>query len=350
MEISSRLRDFIREHRQENVQQLALHAGITNPQERTWVLEQIAGWQTAAQKIPKIAAYEDIIYPPHISMEQCSSQPSAEYKHYIMNSLLGEQYTFADITGGFGIDFTYLEGSASKAYYVESQKHLCDIVDHNVQVMGMNQAIIMNSTAENFVKNYSDSKLSFVYIDPARRDSHGEKIFAIEDCTPNILDLYQKIFVLTPYVLIKLSPMLDWQKTVKDFQGYVKQIHIVAVGNECKELLVLLDAQHGQEQAVDVYAVNMPAQQAEERNILRLDEGKEHKKFSEDISQFQQYFTYYMHEDYSQQFSSLSNSELQQQQYLYEPNVALLKTGFYQQICQKYNVRQIGLQSHLFVS
>ena len=219
-------RAFAEAHRNEDVRDLALKTKRTADLDLPAALDQIAGWQIARNKLPQWAACADIVYPAHISMEQCSSQFTAQYKAEIARRLLrslpqsagqtANDATMTDLTGGFGVDFSYLARGFGHATYVERQSHLCELAAHNMPVQ-------------------------LIYIDPARRDEHGARTYAIEDCTPDVLALRDLLLAKARYVMIKLSPMLDWRKAVDDFAGTVAEVHIVSTGNECKELLLVLD-------------------------------------------------------------------------------------------------------------
>ncbi|MFR4213586.1 MAG: SAM-dependent methyltransferase, partial [Bifidobacterium catenulatum] len=255
--MNDKTREFVAMHRDEDVRELALKAKRVEGLDLSLALDQIAGWQIASKKLPQWASCEGIIYPPHISMEQCSSQFTAQYKSEIAQTLLASAATvrarvsdspesdtlvakraMVDLTGGFGVDFSYLARGFSQATYVERQRHLCDLAEHNMAALGLAQARIVCDDGVEYLDNMDPVDL--IYIDPARRDEHGARTYAIEDCTPNVLELRDLLLAKSQCTLVKLSPMLDWRKAVADFDGAVREVHIVATGNECKELLLVL--------------------------------------------------------------------------------------------------------------
>jgi hypothetical protein len=238
--------DYIHRHAAEDVRQLALR-GTHNPEvQLSYALEQIAGRQKAQSKLPSWAAIDDIIYPPHLNMEQCSSEQTARYKGSLTpNPSPSERGTFVDLTGGFGIDFYFMvkglrtEGKGVRAVYVEHNPELCEIARYNFQVLGL-EAEVMNGEAEDYLKKMSHADI--IYLDPARRDAYGSRTYDIKDCTPNVIELMPLLLEKADTIILKLSPMLDWRKAVEDL-GHVAEVHIVSVDNECKELLLVVKQQ-----------------------------------------------------------------------------------------------------------
>lgn len=236
--------EFISIHREEDVRRLALKSvpGV----DMRFALQQIDGWQRARTKLPMWAARDGIMYPPHISMEQCSGEQTAVYKR---DRLLPESAEvkknahFIDLTGGFGVDFSYMSQGFGKAHYVECQEHLCDTARHNFSVLGMENAEVVCATSEMFLRSLPSSeeerKRTTIYLDPARRDTNGRKTYAIGDCTPDIVGLMPLLREKAWRVIVKLSPMLDHREACRLVEG-VSEVHIVSVRNECKELLLAI--------------------------------------------------------------------------------------------------------------
>lgn len=364
--------DFVAAHRTEDVRQLALKAKRVEGLDLPLALDQIAGWQIACKKLPQWASCEGIIYPPHISMEQCSSQFTAQYKSEIAQTLLtpavtvrarmsdsaesdnqttksepqlsdsGESDTqetktgvrvsdspesdtlvarssMVDLTGGFGVDFSYLARGFSQATYVERQRHLCDLAEHNMAALGLDQARIVCGDGVEYLRQMDP--VDFIYLDPARRDEHGSRTYAIEDCTPNVLELRDLLLAKSQCTLVKLSPMLDWRKAVADFDGTVREVHIVATGNECKELLLVLGQQvHEEPSAPRVFCVN---------DNQRID---------------------YDSAAYTQGLRIGGKPLPEAKNYLYEPNASIMKAGCFDLVEERFGVAQVGPSSHLFVS
>ncbi|MEE1093242.1 MAG: hypothetical protein UHZ01_09240, partial [Prevotella sp.] len=217
--------EYILLHRNDDVRQLALNAPRDPDTDIKHALEQIAGWQAARRKLPAWAATEGIIYPPHISMEQCSSEKTALYKAELALRLAGEtdntdrgkdnSAMLTDLTGGFGVDFSYMakalnermKGSGRRMVYVEQQEHLCSLARHNFALLGLTDAEIVNGDGVTHLQETGYSEI--IYLDPARRDVQGAKTFAISDCTPNVITINKLLLEHAGHVIIKLSPMLD---------------------------------------------------------------------------------------------------------------------------------------------
>lgn len=348
-------REFVAMHRNEDVRELALKAKRVERLDLPSALDQIAGWQIARKKLPQWASCEGIVYPPHISMEQCSSQFTAQYKSEIAQTLLAPAATvrarvsdsaesvmqtaksafqlsdspesdtlvakraMVDLTGGFGVDFSYLARGFSQATYVERQRHLCDLAEHNMAALGLDQARIVCGDGVEYLRQMGP--VDFIYLDPARRDEHGSRTYAIEDCTPNVLELRDLLLAKSQYTLVKLSPMLDWRKAVADFDGTVREVHIVATGNECKELLLVLGQQvHEEPSAPRVFCVN---------DNQRID---------------------YDSAAYTQGLRIGGKPLPEAKNYLYEPNASIMKAGCFDLVEERFGVTQVGPSSHLFVS
>ena len=229
--------EFIKQYRHDNVRWLAFLQDKYPEVDLPFALDQIRGWQTARHKLPAWAAQEGLIYPPHLSMEQCSSEATAQLKADIVARLCPERRLLVDLTGGFGVDFSYLARSFDKAVYVERQEHLCTIARHNLALLRLTQAEVVCADSTEYLERMEPVDL--IFIDPARRDSHGGRTFAIADCVPDVIELRPLLMRKARRLLLKLSPMLDWHKAVKDV-GSVSDVFIVAVGGECKELLLLV--------------------------------------------------------------------------------------------------------------
>lgn len=348
-------REFVAMHRNEDVRELALKAKRVEGLDLPLALDQIAGWQIASKKLPQWASCEGIVYPPHISMEQCSSQFTAQYKSEIAQTLLAPAATvrarvsdsaesvmqtaksafqlsdspesdtlvarssMVDLTGGFGVDFSYLARGFSQATYVERQRHLCDLAEHNMAALGLDQARIVCGDGVEYLRQMDP--VDFIYLDPARRDEHGSRTYAIEDCTPNVFELRDLLLAKSQYTLVKLSPMLDWRKAVADFDGTVREVHIVATGNECKELLLVLGQQvHEEPSAPRVFCVN---------DNQRID---------------------YDSAAYTQGLRIGGKPLPEAKNYLYEPNASIMKAGCFDLVEERFGVTQVGPSSHLFVS
>lgn len=317
--------EFITQNLDADIRDLALrHAGRTDI-DLHYALNQIAGRRTAQTKLPMWVATDGIIYPPHISMEQCSSEQTAMYKAKVAQRLIAElpvrpvlppnPTTLIDLTGGFGVDFSFLAPLFDKAVYIERQSHLCDISRHNMAALGITQAETVCGDCAQIIEEISHATL--IYADPARRSASGGRTFAISDCTPDVLAMRETLLDKADFTMIKLSPMLDWRKAAADMGSHVGEVHIVSAGNECKELLLIMSRKFtGLER---IYCVN------------------DDQTFSFTPSQTSQ----------QSQTSQLSPAP---PAYLYEPNASLMKAGCFALIEQRYACRQISRDSHLFLS
>lgn len=240
MEKNAATLEFVRIHRKDDVRQLAF-LGDKHPEvDMPWALDQIRGRQMAEAKIPSWAARDGIIYPPHLSMEQCSSEATALYKRRVLERWPNKR-SLVDLTGGFGVDFSFLAPLFDEAVYVERLPHLCSSATHNFQMLNLH-ATVINGDSIDVLREMKPA--TAVFIDPARRDAQGRKTYSIKDCTPDVAALCPLLLSKCEYLLIKLSPMLDWHEAVRELQG-VREVHIVSVGGECKELLLVCTHEAG---------------------------------------------------------------------------------------------------------
>ena len=339
MDISSQTSRFIAAHRNQDVRDLALSAKRVDGLDLPFALDQIAGWQTACRKLPQWAETDGIVYPPHISMEQCSSQFAAQYKAGIARRVAGAGGAMVDLAGGFGVDCSYIARGFSRAVYVERQPHLCELAAHNFRALGLPHMDVINGDAEDWLRGVVDARaasadsaavdsatavpIALIYLDPARRDAHGGRTYAIADCTPDVLALKDRLLAVSPHVMVKLSPMLDWRKTVADFNGSVGEVHIVSTGNECKELLLLLGQGEGvPADDIPIHCVNFTGVPAPQALVFTRRQEKERAC------------------PYTPQLKS----------YLYEPNASVLKAGAFRSLSSLYKVEKLHPNSHLYTS
>lgn len=407
--------DFIRQHQDDDVRQLAFLGSKYPEVDMPFALDQIRGRKMARVKLPRWASIDSIIYPPHISMEQCSSEQTALYKAELAARLLGlspsssengeekekesenasnlhlseicefagkgavdsefakneatckkqqilteseenvneikeepyegdfsEETGFVDLTGGFGVDFSYIASRLGvKSMYVERQAHLCEAAKENFGRLGLMNAIVKNGDGIEVLHSFASKKeaaaseslgitedqsqsllktnlgLKLIFIDPARRDDAGNKVVSLKDCTPDVTLLQEEMLSKADYVIIKLSPMLDWHRAVSEL-NCVKEVHIISVNNECKELLLVLSARNMGN--LCIYCVN----DAQSFVCDELDMESSSVKIAP--------FT------------------LEEMQYLYEPNASLMKAGCFGVLSERYDARMLSKNSHLFVS
>lgn len=407
--------DFIRQHQDDDVRQLAFLGSKYPEVDMPFALDQIRGRKMARVKLPRWASIDGIIYPPHISMEQCSSEQTALYKAELAARLLGlspsssengeekekesenasnlhlseicefagkgavdsefakneatckkqqilteseenvnemkeephegdfsDEIGFVDLTGGFGVDFSYIASRLGvKSMYVERQAHLCEAAKENFGRLGLKNAIVKNGDGIEVLHSFASKKeaaaldslgitedqsrsllktnlgLKLIFIDPARRDDAGNKVVSLKDCTPDVTLLQEEMLSKADYVIIKLSPMLDWHRAVSEL-NCVQEVHIISVNNECKELLLVLSARNMGN--LRIYCVN----DAQSFVCDELDMESSSVKIAP--------FT------------------LEEMQYLYEPNASLMKAGCFSVLSERYGARMLSKNSHLFVS
>ena len=407
--------DFIRQHQNDDVRQLAFLGSKYPEVDMPFALDQIRGRKMARVKLPRWASIDGIIYPPHISMEQCSSEQTALYKAELAARLLGlspsssengeekekesenasnlhlseicefagkgavdsefakneatckkqqilteskenvneikeephegdfsEETGFVDLTGGFGVDFSYIASRLGvKSMYVERQAHLCEAAKENFGRLGLKNAIVKNGDGIEVLHSFASKKeaaasdslgitedqsqsllktnlgLKLIFIDPARRDDAGNKVVSLKDCTPDVTLLQEEMLSKADYVIIKLSPMLDWHRAVSEL-NCVQEVHIISVNNECKELLLVLSARNMGN--LRIYCVN-------------------------DAQSF-------VCEESDMESSSVKIAPftLEEMLYLYEPNASLMKAGCFGVLSERYDARMLSKNSHLFVS
>lgn len=301
--------DFIQINADADVRQLALRGTKDTKVDLTFALEQIAGRQKARTKLPSWAAIDGIVYPPHLSMEQCSSEQTARYKACIVS----EGALVVDLTAGFGVDMAFISQRFQRAVHVERQTQLCAISSENYKRLGLNHIDVVCGDGVDYLHQMPHADLLF--IDPARRDHHGGRTYSIANCTPNVIEMRDEMLEKADKVMIKLSPMLDWQKAVSDL-CHVREVHIVSVDNECKELLLVLSKQ---EKPLEIYCVNNEA-------VFKYEP-------------FQQ-----------KQMSSQEPLAPSSANYLYEPNASIMKAGCFELLSQRFKLSQLDKNSHLFVS
>ena len=311
MEISKETLLFIEENARADVRSLALQAKKHPQVDMAMAVVQIAGRQIAEAKVPSWYRTEGLLYPKHLSMEQCSSEVTALYK-----ASLVEGETFADLTGGFGIDCSFLSRKFKKADYVERQAELCELASHNFPLLGL-QIEVHNEDGVEYLK-WMDP-VDCLFLDPARRDGHGGKMVAISDCEPDVSMLEDLLVEKAKTVMVKLSPMLDLSLALKTLKN-VREVHVVSVNNECKELLLILQKQSISSE-VFIHCEHI-------------------------VNDLHQHFVF------TQEQERISDCPLtsQVEAYLYEPNASILKAGAYRSLTQSYEVKKLHPSSHLYVS
>ena len=301
-------KQFIRENLNADVPTLALKKAPVGT-DFSLALRQIEARQLLKKKVPSWSANEELLFPAHLSIEQCSSEASAKYKASLMQG-----QSFADLTGGLGIDTFFISQHFQQADYVERQVELCDLARHNFAVLG-SQVEIWNETAEDYLKHCGTK--DYIFIDPARRDAYGRKTVSIGDCTPDVVAIQDLLLEKASRVMVKLSPMLDITKALEELH-HVHEVHVVAVANECKELDFVME--RGYEGEVQCVCTHLLTLQPEVRFLL---------------------------EEERRGATPLAETVMR---YLYEPNPAVMKAGGYKTVAERYGVLKLHKNSNLFTS
>ena len=305
------------------VEELALqrkrYAHLSDEEWR-WMLQQVEGRQRTHDKLPTFAQIEDWWYPIRLSCEQCSSEATARYKAAIIRQLGEKQDILIDLTGGYGVDTYFLSEQTTQAHYVERNEELCRIAQHNFQIA--NKPIhVHNTSAEDFLAQYSMAgsvssdvkKEVVVYLDPARRDAHGGKVFRIEDCEPNIIKILPSLRAISNTILIKFSPMLDITSALQSL-GNEWDVHVVALHNEVKEIIFVTGNNR-------IHAVNI------------LHEGNDQFSFTR-----------------SEEKSALCAMADCICEYIYEPNAAIIKAGAFRLVAERFQLHKLDHNTHLYTA
>ncbi|CDB05666.1 putative uncharacterized protein [Prevotella sp. CAG:520] len=406
--------EFIQEYREKDTRQLALQSARFPDVDMPYALDQIKGWQTARCKLPTWAACDGIVYPPHLSMEQCSSEPTAQYKLNLamewarrvesselrvesseggvessenevesselrvesleggvdnsseqpatLNSQLStlncHASSMTDLTGGFGVDFSFTSCAFASATYVERNAQLCSMVEHNLPLLGIDNAKVVCADAVDYLSTLDMQTM--IFLDPARRDQHGAKTVMLADCTPDVVQLLPLLLKKSRFTMLKLSPMLDWHKAVEDLQGTVREVHIVSVGGECKELLLVLSEEI--ESELKVFCADLEtgggsgeaglsggssSSSCSSCSSLSSEPSFPRTPSSPSASSHASLFVYAPSAS-----SPAPNSKLKTQnsKFLHEPNASIMKAGCFDELAAAYGVSPVSRNSHLFLS
>ena len=354
--------EFVKQFRESDPRKLALQASRYPDVDMPYALNQIQGWQTAQRKLPSWAACDGVVYPPHLNMEQCSSEPTARYKQQVARRWAeripnASRTSMTDLTGGFGVDFSFTSRCFDCATYVERNASLCEVVGANLPRLGIRNAQVECAEAEAVLEQMEPQTM--IFLDPARRDEHGAKTVLIADCTPDVCQLLPRLMQKSQFVMLKLSPMLDWHKAIVDLDGKVREVHIVSADGECKELLLVL-APDGKPE-VQVFCVDILSKPDSEGEYPRSEfvysiatnaqeEMVENNSKLENSTSAQP-----TNSTFNIQHSTLppatnSTFNIQHSTFLFEPNASVMKAGCFDEIARAYGVSAISRNSHLFLS
>lgn len=306
----------------ETLSRLALQLSSSGEANATFLLQQAEGRMRLRTKVPSWAAIDELHYPHRLALEQCSGEEAARYKATVVSRLLSadKRHTLVDLTGGLGVDFSFIAPLFKKNVYVERQAELCDLARHNLPLLGLPEAQVVCADGVDYLQNeLNDDEASLLFLDPARRDTAGRKTVLIEDCQPDVCALRDTLLQRARVIMIKLSPMLDIAAAVRSLQC-VAEVHVVATGGECKDLLLILTREALQQGGT---TPTLYAHEGEERNFRFT--------LEEETTATPPYAT-------------------QLGQYLYEPGAAVLKAGAFKSIATHYGLQKLHPNTHLYTA
>ena len=351
------LEEFVRKNREADVRALALHMRQYPEMDAAFALQQIEGWQKARQKLPELAAIDGWLWPKRVSVEQSSSQATALYKKAVLEKWkmengkwkIGAQ-RLVDLTGGMGVDCYYLSEGFEEVHYVERDEELCRLAEKNFALAGK-KVQVHHCSAEEWLKGngfrfqvsgFRDE--TTIFGEPARRDKNGGKVFRLEDCEPNVVELLSLLRACAGRVLMKLSPMLDITAAVRSLGG-AAEVHVVAVKNEVKEVLVLIEGARNEEQRARTGADVQGNSMDPEITCVNLETEEEA-------------FVFRKSEEEGENRSDRANENTRpnetnggdggEELWLVEPNGAIMKAGGWTCFGEKYGLEELGPNSHLF--
>ncbi len=312
------LQKYLHEHEDDDVRALVLKQKEINGVPSSEIAIQLSARRKAKSKLPSWYKTNAIIYPPATNLEQCSSEATAIFKTHFINTLVSTKKSAADLTGGFGVDTFYLSSVFERVHYVERDADLFEITRHNHEQLGASDIIHHCLSAEAFM-DQTDLNFDLIYIDPSRRDGQSRKVYKLADCFPDITSLQRIMFIKSDYLLIKASPLLDIQQGLREIQ-YVKNVFVVSVDNDCKELLFLAERNFNGEPLIE--AVDL------------LESGSVRSSFAFTLTD-------------ERNATAITGEP---DQYLYEPNASILKSGAFKLISEKFGLTKIDVNTHLYTS
>lgn len=314
--INEATRDFIAAHAGEDVRRLALQAKVPAGVDLRAALVQIEGRQRLANKAPLFASTPGVEFPERLPAEQCSSEATAAYKAATVERLIAQRAAMADLTGGLGIDFMAMSPLFSSAAYIERNEALCLLARNNFAATGIRNASITCGEAAEFLTGMDNA--DFVFIDPARRDATNRKVVLLEDCTPDITAMLPLLKEKCRFVMIKLSPMLDISATIAK-TGNCREVHVVAVNGEVKEIVVFIDFSFSGE--AEIVCSNIHSENTATFSFKMSEERSAMCKFTDETGDF-----------------------------LYEPDATILKAGAFKLPAQRFGLKKLHPNTHLYTS
>ena len=323
--INEQTHQYILSHATDDVATLALHPSKDPLVDMPMALQQIAGRQKAKDKLPDWYATDGILYPKKVSMEQCSSSQTADYK-----ASLVERKSFADLSGGFGVDTIALARKFEKGYYVEPQEELCELFQHNSKTLGISNITIIQNTMEDFIDKMET--VDVIYLDPSRRDGHGKRVVALEDCSPNLLEWKSVLLSKCNTLMVKLSPMIDLHQILRQLPE-IYAVHVIAVEGECKEVVCKLSYRD---------AINRVSTNRTEIIAVDLCNNTTNVLCRDAINR--------VSTTVETELTAPLSIATEIGTYLYEPNAAVMKAGIFNSISQQFQVQKLEKNTNLFTS
>lgn len=310
--ISSDIQNYINQNLNSDLNKLLLKKSPFSDVTMQEIVQQIKGRKTAEKKFPFLTK-EGIIFPPNLNLEQASSQSTAEYK---AQNLTGK--SFLDLTCGFGIDAYFLSKNFDEVTLIEQNSELISIVENNWKTLG-SKANFINENLEKFLEN-SQQKFDVIYLDPARRDQQNKKKFLLEDLSPNLLEIEEKLHSISDKIIVKLSPLIDISYLISELKN-ITEIQIIAVRNEVKELVLIIENNQltDNQQPTTIKCINLESNDPE--FSFNLDDEKSSNS----------------------EFSESSN-------FLYIPNNSILKAGAFNIISEKFGLKKLHPNTHFYTS
>lgn len=310
--LNKEVQEFIKANRQLAPSTIAFKKSPFPHVSSSELAAQIDGWQRACKKLPTWAYSANIYYPEKLNLEQCSSEHTALVKQ----SLIRKGSKVVDVTGGFSVDSCYIAQEAQIVVHCELNEKLSQIVKHNAQQLGVQNLVPLFTDGVKFVEEQDDNSIDYIYIDPSRRVNHA-KVFLLEDCQPNIIELQDIFFRKSRYILCKLSPLMDINSALQKLK-HVKLLYVISVDGDCKELLFLQDRNF--EGNTKITTIRLFSDQLQSISFTVEGEKSTLVKTSHPL------------------------------QYLYDPDVAVTKAGAFKSVAKDFNLFKLHSHTHLYTS
>lgn len=326
--------EFVREHLNDDISRLALNRSKWPEIDFDLALNTIESRRKLRGKVLEWADNPHLIFPLKLSAEQCSSSATGKYKAGVAERIAKDGHRdlngwkIADLTGGLGVDSWHFSQLAEKVTYCEMKSELCRAAEHNFKVLNQKNINIINTTIGHdspISALLSDFRPDIIYLDPARRGEGGKKVFLIEECTPDILKIKDDLFEISRHILLKLSPMADITMVCSRLGSHCREVHIVSVGNECKELLVWMDRNWEGEYSIHTVELSDKCAKTEADFIFTPSQERNSSPIL------------------------ATSEEIQNACFLFEPGKALMKAGAFNLISERFGLMKLGKSTHYYL-